>query len=213
MIDIAAMRRDYRQRGLHRRELDPDPFRQFDHWFAEAVAADLLEPNAFSLATASTTADLTLRTVLMKYLDGSGLVFFTNKESHKSRQMKANPRVAALFPWLALERQVSITGHVEEVSVAESLRYFLSRPRDSQLGAWVSQQSQVVSSRSILEMKWEEMKRKFQHGDVPLPSFWGGYRIIPDTFEFWQGRPNRLHDRFLYTREPDGHWHIDRLMP
>lgn len=213
MIDIAAMRREYLQRGLHRRDLDPDPFRQFDRWFIEAVTADLLEPNAFSLATASAAAEPTLRTVLMKYFDSSGLVFFTNKESRKAAQLKVNPRAAALFSWLALERQVGITGRVEEVSTAESLRYFLSRPRESQLGAWVSQQSQVVSSRSVMEMKWEEMKRKFQQGEVPLPSFWGGYRIVPDSFEFWQGRPNRLHDRFLYTREPDGRWRIDRLMP
>jgi pyridoxamine 5'-phosphate oxidase len=153
------------------------------------------------------------RTVLLKYFDAEGLVFFTNYESRKAVQLTGNPKASLLFPWLALERQVIIDGPAEKISAAESLRYFLSRPHESQLGAWVSQQSQVITSRSLLETKLEEVKRKFTQGQVPLPSFWGGYRVRPERFEFWQGGSGRLHDRFVYRPALPTSWTIERLSP
>jgi pyridoxamine 5'-phosphate oxidase len=177
------------------------------------MEAKVIEPNAMSLATSGADQRPLLRTVLLKSYDERGFVFFTNFESRKARQMAENPNVALLFPWLALERQVIIRGAAEKISTAESLAYFVTRPRGSQLGAWVSAQSSVITTRSLLEQKWEEMKRKFSEGQVPLPSFWGGYRVVPRDLEFWQGRPSRLHDRFLYTRQGDSSWGIDRLAP
>lgn len=210
--DPAALRREYAARGLHREDLAADPIGQFRRWFGEAVAADLLEPNALALATAGTDGRVTVRTVLLKAYDERGFVFFTNYRSVKAVQIAANPQVGLLFTWLALERQVSITGRAERIGAAESLAYFLSRPFGNRVGAWVSQQSRVIPSRKLLEMKFEEMLRKFADGKVPLPDFWGGYRVVPDTIEFWQGAPSRLHDRFLYTRAAGG-WRIDRLAP
>jgi pyridoxamine 5'-phosphate oxidase len=175
--------------------------------------ARIVEPNAMCLATAGADARPLARTVLLKSYDERGFVFYTNLESRKARQMAENANVSLLFPWLALERQVIVCGPVEKVSTAETLAYFITRPRGSQLGAWVSAQSSVITTRSLLEEKWEEMKRKFGEGQVPLPSFWGGYRVAPREIEFWQGRPSRLHDRFLYTRQPDASWKIDRLAP
>ncbi len=166
-----------------------------------------------SLATATAEAAPSIRTVLLKYFDRDGLVFFTNYESHKSREIEQNPQVALLFFWVDLERQIKIVGRAEKISTAESLKYFTTRPRGSQLGAWCSQQSSVISSRQLLEMKLDELKRKFREHEVPLPSFWGGYRVVPHGFEFWQGRPNRLHDRFEYSRQQDGNWLIERLAP
>ena len=154
-----------------------------------------------------------LRTVLLKLFDENGFVFFTNYKSRKADQIAENPNVATLFNWVALERQVSIIGVAEKIDTSESLKYFLSRPRGSQLGAWVSDQKSVLSSRKILEMKLDEIKRKFAKGKIPLPDFWGGYRIKPDSFEFWQGRPNRLHDRFLYSKSDNESWCIERLAP
>jgi pyridoxamine 5'-phosphate oxidase len=166
-----------------------------------------------SLATVGADQRPVVRTVLLKSYDERGFVFFTNFESRKARQIAENANVSVLFPWLALERQVIVCGTAEKIGTAESLAYFLTRPRGSQLGAWVSAQSSVITTRSLLEQKWEEMKRKFGEGEVPLPSFWGGYRIVPREVEFWQGRPSRLHDRFLYTRQADGSWNIERLAP
>ena len=151
--------------------------------------------------------------MLLKSYDARGFVFYTNLESRKARQIGENPNVSLLFPWLTLQRQVVVCGMAERVSTAETLEYFITRPRGSQLGAWVSNQSSVVTSRKLIEMKWEEMKRKFADGEVPLPSFWGGYRVAPREIEFWQGRPSRLHDRFLYTRGPDDSWTLERLAP
>jgi pyridoxamine 5'-phosphate oxidase len=211
--DLGALRKEYSSRGLDLDNLDPDPIRQFALWFEQARASGLTEPNAMSLATASASGELSVRTVLLKLFDHQGFVFFSNYRSRKAQDIEANDRVALLFPWLDLERQVKIRGRAEKISSAESLRYFLSRPHGSQLGAWVSDQSQVLSSRQILEMKFQEMKRKFTEGQVPLPDFWGGYRVVPHSIEFWQGRENRLHDRLVYTLQPDGSWPIQRLMP
>jgi pyridoxamine 5'-phosphate oxidase len=212
-MNLSDMRREYTQRGLSRDDLSPSPIHQFARWFQDAVDGQLLEPNAMTLATVGAAGRPTARTVLLKYFDESGFVFFTNKESRKARQMAENPNVALLFCWVGLERQVAMTGTAEEVSAVESMRYFLSRPRESQIAAWVSQQSHVISSRKILLMKFDEMRRKFRDGKVPLPDHWGGYRVRPVTIEFWQGRENRLHDRFQYSRTDDGSWRIERLAP
>lgn len=210
--DIGALRREYTQAGLERHTLDNDPFQQFSVWFQQAVEAQVLEPNAMQLATVDAADRPAVRTVLLKSYDNSGLVFFTNYQSRKAQHIQASPQVAALLFWKELERQVEISGHAEKISSLESLRYFTTRPRGSQLGAWVSAQSAVITSRTLLEIKLEEMKRKFQSGNIPLPDFWGGYRIVPERFEFWQGRPNRLHDRFEYRRQSQG-WDIARLSP
>ena len=212
-MDLQELRRHYAARSLDRDDLDPDPFAQFDRWMREAIDAQLLEPNAMSLATADAAGRPGLRTVLLKGFDRRGLVFYTNYESAKARDLAANDRVALLFPWLALERQVVVTGRAARIPATESLKYFLSRPRDSQIGAWASRQSEVITTRSLLEQKFAEMKAKFAAGEIPLPTNWGGYRVTPESFEFWQGRPSRLHDRFHYRLKPDGTWRIERLMP
>jgi pyridoxamine 5'-phosphate oxidase len=207
------MRRNYASRALDLPDLRPDPSTQFDAWMREAIETQLLEPNAMSLATVSAAGTPSLRVVLLKGFDERGFVFYTNYASSKAGDIAGNPAVALHFSWLPLERQVSVTGRAEKISTAESLKYFLSRPRDSQIGAWASRQSEVITTRSLLESKFAEMKAKFLSGEVPLPDHWGGYRVTPATFEFWQGRPNRLHDRFRYARQADGGWSIARLMP
>lgn len=212
-MNLEELRRTYALRSLDVADLRPDPFEQFDAWMREAIAADLLEPNAMTLATASAAAVPSIRVVLLKGFDARGFVFYTNYHSHKSRDIAANPAVALHFSWLPLERQVAVTGRAGKISAAESLKYFLSRPRDSQLGAWASRQSEVITTRSLLEAKFEEMKGKFLSGEVPVPDFWGGYRVTPESFEFWQGRPNRMHDRLRYRRQADQRWAIERLMP
>ncbi len=212
-MNLEDMRRQYAQKSLDEAELSPDPFAQFDVWMREAIQAQLLEPNAMALATVSAGGEPSVRTVLLKGFDTRGFVFYTNYESNKARDIEANPSVALLYSWLPLERQVSVTGSAAKISAAESLKYFLSRPRESQVGAWASRQSEVITTRSLLEAKFAEMKAKFLNGEVPLPGYWGGYRVTPVRFEFWQGRPNRLHDRFRYSRRADGQWKIERLMP
>jgi pyridoxamine 5'-phosphate oxidase len=211
-MDIGELRRDYTQRGLDLADLNPDPFVQFELWFKQAQEADLLEPNALVLSTVSPAGAPYQRTVLLKYFDRDGFVFFTNYGSRKAQHMASNAQVSLLFPWYPLERQLAIAGTASKISAAESLRYFASRPRSSQLGAWVSQQSSIISSRQLLEMQFETMREKFLHREVPLPDFWGGYRVQPTSFEFWQGRPSRLHDRFLYSQAA-GQWAIARLAP
>jgi pyridoxamine 5'-phosphate oxidase len=217
--DPAQLRRDYRRQALRRADLDADPVAQFRRWFDQAVAAALDEPNAMVLGTSDGVRP-SARTVLLKAFDERGFVFFTHYESRKASEIAAHPEVSLLFPWYGLERQVAILGRAERISAAESLAYFLSRPVGSRLGAWVSQQSAVIGSRSILEMQWQAMQRRFADGQVPLPPAWGGLRVVPFEFEFWQGRSNRLHDRFRYrpaalAREGGGGaaWSIERLAP
>ena len=212
-MDIKGLRKDYANPVLTRDMLDPDPIRQFEHWFSEACQAGLAEPNAMSLATVGTDGQPTLRTVLLKFFDHNGFVFFTNYSSRKALQIAENQQVALLFPWVKLARQVAITGTAEKISVSESARYFATRPHESQLGAWISQQSSVLSSRQLLMMELDKIKTKFRKGEIPLPDFWGGYRVRPASIEFWQGQTSRLHDRFLYSRTDDDRWKIDRLAP
>jgi pyridoxamine 5'-phosphate oxidase len=211
-MNLAEFRKEYSDRGLRREELDPDPVAQFSAWFMQATELAVHEPNAMTLATVDESGMPFQRTVLLKYYDHDGFVFFTNYGSRKAAQIAANPRVCLLFPWITLERQVIIQGLAEKISTAESLRYFASRPRESQIGAWVSNQSEVITSRKFLMQKLAEIRDKFSHGEIPLPSFWGGYRVVPQAVEFWQGGPARLHDRFLY-RNNDGGWAIERLSP
>ena len=211
-MDLSDFRRDYSDRGLHRADLADDPLRQFEQWFGHATEVGVPEPNAASLATVDDHGMPFQRIVLIKYFDAAGFVFFTNLQSRKAAQLAANPRASLLLPWITLERQVIIQGRTERVSTAESVKYFASRPRDSQLGAWVSNQSSVITSRKLLLQKLSEIREKFAHGEIPLPSFWGGFRLVPATIEFWQGGPARLHDRFLYTRTGPT-WQIDRLAP
>ena len=212
-MDISELREEYRRETLDKETLDTDPMEQFTAWFNQARKAGIKEPNSMILATVDPAGQPWTRTVLLKKIDARGLVFFTNFESRKASHIAANAKVSLLFLWLDLERQVSINGIAEKISTAESMAYFVSRPLGSRLGAWSSRQSSVITSRSLLEAKLEEMKRKFSDGKVPLPSFWGGYRILPQSFEFWQGRRSRLHDRFLYSKSAQDLWQLDRLQP
>lgn len=210
-VDLLQLRREFSEKGLTRQELNNDPFVQFERWMDEATQAGLTLPNAMSLAT-SNQDEVSIRTVLLKSFDQQGFVFFTNYNSKKSQQIQLNPKAALLFPWLDLERQVKISGKVEKLSTMESIKYFATRPKDSQLGAWASDQSSKISSRQVLLSQFESMKEKFSKGEVPLPDFWGGYRVVPNSIEFWQGRENRLHDRFVYTSS-GANWDISRLAP
>lgn len=211
-MDLSDFRKEYSAKGLHRSDLDTNPIQQFTQWFQQAIELQVHEPNAMTLATVDAQGRPLQRTVLLKYFDQQGFVFFTNYESRKARQIADNPQVCLLFPWITLERQVIIQGRAEKISTTESLKYFTSRPRESQIGAWVSQQSSVISSRKLLMQKLQEIRDKFQHGEIPLPSFWGGFRVVPETLEFWQGGPARIHDRFLYSKAEQD-WSIERLSP
>ena len=198
---------------LREQDLDQNPFLQFENWFQVATDAGLHEPNAMSLATVSAKGTPSIRTVLLKVWDENGFVFFTNHGSRKAQDIAMNPNVALLFYWEPLHRQIRIEGAAHKVSTVESLKYFVTRPRGSQLGAWCSAQSSTISSRAILHAKLAEIQQKFLGGEVPLPSFWGGYRVIPSRFEFWQAGDDRLHDRFVYEPESDKAWSIQRLAP
>lgn len=209
---IAHLRREYTQGGLRRQNLTDTPLPLFERWLAQACEAKLADPTAMVVATVDETGQPYQRIVLLKHYDEKGLVFYTNLGSRKAQQIEHNPRISLHFPWHMLERQVMVQGTAERLSTLEVLKYFHSRPRDSQIGAWVSKQSSRISARGILEGKFLELKQKFQSGEVPLPSFWGGYRVSIEQMEFWQGGAHRLHDRFLYKRTEDG-WNIDRLAP
>ncbi len=213
-MDLFEFRNEYLKGGLEREMLSENPFEQFKEWFNHAVECKVAEPNAMVVSTVSAKGMPSSRVVLLKSWDERGFVFYTNYKSQKATDLEANNNICAIFSWLDLERQLRIEGTAEKVSTAESLRYFISRPFGSRLGAWVSQQSSIISSRSLLEMQFQKMKEKFANGEVPLPDFWGGIRIIPKRFEFWQGRANRLHDRFAYEKIDDGNkWKISRLQP
>lgn len=208
------LRIDYGRGRLDESTVAADPLQQFAQWFEAAQAAGLPEPNAMTAATADAAGAPSARVVLLKSFDARGFVFFTNYESRKGRELAANPRACLVFYWQPLERQVRIDGTVERVSRAESEAYFRSRPAAAQVGAWVSHQSSVIASRAELERREAELAARFAGGPVPLPDFWGGYRVVPQAVEFWQGRPSRLHDRILYTRSADGtSWMRQRLSP
>ena len=208
-----VIKQDFSREPLDVKSLMADPFEQFEEWFTQACEEKLPAPNAMSLATASADGSPTVRTVLLKVFDRTGFVFFTNYGSRKAHHISENPRVSLLFGWFSIGRQVTITGTANRIPTTESLRYFMSRSRGSQLGAWISHQSTVISSRAVLETMMARMKQKFTNGEVPLPDFWGGFRVKPDTIEFWQSRPDRLHDRFVYLRGGADEWTIERLAP
>lgn len=210
-MSIADLRKDYTQRGLHEADVDADPFTQFGRWFDETLAAQLPEPNAMTLATATPDGKPSARIVLLKGYDARGFVFYTNYESRKGQQLITNPYAALIFYWAELERQVRIEGHVVQVTPQESDEYFFSRPRGSRLGAWTSPQSQVIAGRETLDERLQQYEAQFVD-DVPRPEHWGGFRVEPDVIEFWQGRPSRLHDRLRYRRD-DEQWVIERLAP
>lgn len=212
-MSIDKLREQLMHQGLQLHELNNDPLKQFEQWYRVTSESGLHEPGAMSLATVDTEGKPWQRIVLLKLYDEKGFVFFTNYESRKAKHITVNPHVSLLFPWHALGRQIKISGKAEKITTAESLSYFATRPRGSQLGAWASHQSQMITSRSILEASVDSMKHKFANNEVPLPPFWGGYRITPVHFEFWQARENRLHDRFIYQRNPGDQWKAQRLAP
>ncbi len=212
MLNLHDMRREYKQNELDEHSVDANPFVQFEKWFSDAQNAQVLEPNSMLLATSGAQNIPNIRAVLLKIFDERGFVFFTNYASDKAKEIEENPNVAVEFLWLDLERQVRIIGRCEKISSAESLAYFMKRSRSSQIGAWVSEQSKIISSRKLLSMALQKMKEKFKNGEVPLPDFWGGYRVVPTKIEFWQGRESRLHDRVLYTKK-ESKWEISRLAP
>ncbi len=212
-MNVEALRRSATGFALDREDLDDDPILQFEKWFRYACETVPLDPNAVVLSTVDSRSRPSSRTVLLKSFDERGFVFYTNYESRKAVDIANNPHVSLLFFWSEAARQVKIRGTAEKIPTGESLKYFLSRPRGSQIGAWVSNQSSVISSRSLLENEFQKIKQKFRNKEVPLPSFWGGYRVVPYEIEFWQGRRNRLHDRFEYTIQDDGSWAIERLSP
>ena len=215
-LDIADSRREYTRGGLRRADLTPEPLPLFERWLKQACDARLADPTAMVVATVDENGQPFQRIVLLKHYDEKGLVFYTNLGSRKAQQLAGNSRISLLFPWHMLDRQVNVLGQAERLSTLEVMKYFTSRPKDSQIGAWVSQQSTRISARGVLESKFLELKQKFSNGEVPLPSFWGGFRVKVDSMEFWQGGEHRLHDRFIYQRdeaETETGWKIDRLAP
>lgn len=215
-FDVADSRREYTRGGLRRSDLTAEPLPLFEHWLKQACDAKLADPTAMVVATVDEQGQPYQRIVLLKHYDEKGLVFYTNLGSRKAQQLANNSRISLLFPWHMLDRQVIVLGQAERLSTLEVMKYFTSRPKDSQIGAWVSQQSSRISARGVLESKFLELKQKFSKGEVPLPSFWGGFRVKVDSMEFWQGGEHRLHDRFIYQRdtaESQTGWKIDRLAP
>ncbi|MEM6752684.1 MAG: pyridoxamine 5'-phosphate oxidase [Cyanobacteria bacterium P01_C01_bin.38] len=211
--NIADLRQDYTLQGLSETEIDSNPFAQFEEWFSQALNADILEPNAMTVATTTPEGKPSARMVLLKDFDARGFVFYTNYNSHKAQELAENPQAALVFWWAELQRQIRIYGRVEKISDSESDKYFYSRPFSSRLGAWASNQSEVIESREVLEQQLEELKQKYQDREIPRPPHWGGIRVIPAEIEFWQGRSSRLHDRLVYTRMEDNSWKIERLSP
>ncbi len=211
--NVAALRKDYQFQGLSETDADRNPFKQFQVWFDQALAAQLPEPNAMTVATVTKSGKPRARVVLLKNFDERGFVFYTNYHSHKGQELADNPQAGIAFWWAELERQVRIEGRVLKVSDRESDEYFHSRPFNSRLGAWASEQSQVIESREVLEQRLQDLKTKYENQDIPRPPHWGGFRVIPTAIEFWQGRPSRLHDRLLYSLLDDGSWQIERLSP
>ncbi len=211
-LSIDSLRREYSRARLTEREVASDPITQFQIWFEQARAAEIVEPNAMTLATATPDGEPSARIVLLKGIDERGFVFFTDYRSRKGEELRANPRAALVFHWQELERQVRVTGTVERATEAESEAYFRTRPLGSRIGAWTSHQSSVIEGRDVLERRLAELERDFASGEVPLPPYWGGFRVAPEAVEFWQGRPNRLHDRIRYARERGG-WRLERLAP
>lgn len=207
------MRKEYISKGLDKDDLNKDPINEFEKWFNQAIEAELLEPNAMTLATVGNDMKPSIRTVLLKSFDKEGFLFFSNYKSKKAKQISQNQNVALHFAWLGLERQVKIEGIAKEISKLESLKYFLKRPKGSQIGTWVSHQSEIITSRALLESKFDEMKNRFANAEVPFPSFWGGYLVKPLVIEFWQGNKDRLHDRFEYRLNDKSEWEINRLAP
>lgn len=211
--DPDSSRYEHAVQGLRRRDLDPDPIKQFSNWFTAAIEAGIRDINAMSLATATPDGRPSVRIVLLKGFDQDGFVFFTNYQSEKGKQLDANPRAALGFYWIELDRQIRVNGAAEKTSREESEHYFHSRPPGSQLGAWASRQSEVIDGRRVLDARMAEVTERYRDKPIPLPPQWGGYRLKPEAIEFWQGRANRLHDRFRYTRRADGTWCIERLSP
>lgn len=211
--NVTSFRKEYHLARLSEESAGFDPFALFNQWFEAAGTSGIHEPNAMVLATATAEGRPSARVVLMKGFDESGFTFFTNYESHKGRDLAVNPFAAVVFWWEPLERQVRIEGRVAKVSAAESDEYFYSRPLGSRIGAWVSQQSRVIPDRTALDQRYAETQAEYSESHPDRPHFWGGYRLVPDTFEFWQGGPNRLHDRLRFCLQPDGAWQRDRLSP
>lgn len=211
-MKLEDIRREYSKGGLRRKDLKTNPVDQFNLWLQQAIDAKLTDPTAMTVATVDENGQPFQRIVLLKYVDTQGFVFYTNLGSRKAQQIEVNSRVSLHFPWHPLERQVHITGVAEKLSVAENIKYFSSRPKESQLAAIASRQSSRISTRGVLEGKFLELKQKFAQGEIPVPSFWGGFRIKPESIEFWQGGDHRLHDRFLFSKS-DNEWQIDRLAP
>lgn len=212
-MNLEQLRREYLRGGLSRADLDADPLRQFEIWMDQAIELQLSDPTAMVLATVNSEGQATQRIVLLKEFDRNGLVFYTNYNSRKAKDIAVNDRVSLLFPWHTIDRQVKICGRARKLSAAQSFKYFSSRPRDSQLAAWASDQSSPISSRALLLNQFQAMKDKFAAGKIPLPDFWGGMIVVPTLFEFWQGGGNRLHDRFLYSLQDDKSWTLQRLAP
>ncbi len=212
-FDLQSLRREYLRGGLNLEDLSANPIDQFEVWMEQAVLAEIADPTAMVLATASPDGQPSQRIVLLKGLDERGFVFYTNRTSRKGRELAENPKVSLHFPWHALERQVDVCGTAEPLSRDDSERYFRSRPKESQLSAWASHQSRPVASREALMAHFRDLEKRFKGREIPLPEFWGGYRVRPQQMEFWQGGAHRLHDRFEYNLQPDGNWTIDRLEP